>query len=54
MPQDPDDNDAYSGYRPDMDQYPVPLPQMEWHRWMTAAVIGGAIFWILLGLWLFT
>jgi len=54
MPQDPDDNDAYSGYRPDMDQHPEPLPQMEWHWWMWPAIFVGTAFWILVGIWLFT
>jgi hypothetical protein len=51
---DPDENDAYSGYRPDMDQHQEPLPQMEWHWWMWPAIFGGTAIWILFGIWLFT
>ncbi len=53
MPQDPDDNAAYSGYRPDMDQYQEPPPKMEWRWWMWPAILGGSACWILFGLWLF-
>lgn len=53
---DPDDNDAYSGYRPDMDQHPEPRPldQMEWHGWVYVAIFVGTAFWIIIGIWLLT
>lgn len=53
MTHDPDDNDAFSGYRPDMDQHPDPLPQTEWHGWTYIAIFVGTAFWIAVGILVF-
>lgn len=46
--------DPYSGYRPDMDQHPEPLPQMKWRWWLPLSILAGAVIWLLIGFWIFT
>jgi hypothetical protein len=50
---DPDDNDAYSGYRPDMDQYPeFTTATVSW--WLLPAIFGGVAACVLIAVWFLT